>query len=360
MIYYLITNSVTDEVNRKLALKPKLFTLLVEGKPIQSGVLLLKVLIDTYYSSTKTTTMEIRSKLSRLPSYMENVALGDVKKLCDYTRSQMTELEAAGETSSDLISNLFNALERSPNGKFTRWLEHLKGKYTLKKIDFNEDGSDLMDLAEQFYMSLQADTTYKYKKPSMYALQAATDTNTETQWTNLSNQMLALAAQVQHKDTDSNTEDKSQLTQLSNQLLAFAAQIKNKEDTNKKWKWKTLPPKQGESTTKLRMVDGVERKYHWCHNHKKWTLHSPQECKGTGYYGNIRGRKDKRETIKTNLQNMQIAFQALSASMAEDSDDDSNCTITSSNSNTTKISIEKTEENEQPSAYASSDDSDLS
>ena len=39
--------------------------------------------------------------------------------------------------------------------------------------------------------------------------------------------------------------------------------------------WKTVPPKEGEELIKT--VNG--KKYHWCPNHKAWTLHTPEECK---------------------------------------------------------------------------------
>jgi hypothetical protein len=46
-----------------------------------------------------------------------------------------------------------------------------------------------------------------------------------------------------------------------------------------KYKWKQIPPRDGETTIKKVLIDGVKKKYYWCVHHKMWTLHSPQECR---------------------------------------------------------------------------------
>ena len=42
---------------------------------------------------------------------MRNIAKGDVSKLCEHTRELIYELNAAGETTNDLLSNLIEALQ---------------------------------------------------------------------------------------------------------------------------------------------------------------------------------------------------------------------------------------------------------
>jgi hypothetical protein len=75
MLFYCITASISQSVMDKLSLKTHLFTLLVRDKPVQDGVCMLKVLIDSYYASTRFTTIEIRKQLANLPIYMQTVAL---------------------------------------------------------------------------------------------------------------------------------------------------------------------------------------------------------------------------------------------------------------------------------------------
>ncbi len=66
----------------------------------------MKVIIDSYYANTRTTTVEIRKQLANLPFYMQNVARGDVTQLCQHARTLNAELEAAGEKTLDLVANL--------------------------------------------------------------------------------------------------------------------------------------------------------------------------------------------------------------------------------------------------------------
>ena len=55
---------------------------------------------------------------------MRKVAKGDVTKLCEHTRELMFELNAAGETTSDLLANLIEALKEAPDSNFQRCLSN--------------------------------------------------------------------------------------------------------------------------------------------------------------------------------------------------------------------------------------------
>jgi len=155
MIFCCITASITPQVMDKILLKSSHYTLDIRGKQIQDGILLLKVLIDSYYASTRTTTINLRRQLSNLPYYMKNIAKGDVSKLCQHTRSVHAELEAVGEKTYDLVSNLLAALEEAPNEKFKRWLEAKQNQFIMREKNWKEDGSDLMDEAETFFLNLK-------------------------------------------------------------------------------------------------------------------------------------------------------------------------------------------------------------
>ena len=62
---------------------------------------------------------------------------------------------------------------------------------------------------------------------------------------------------------------------------------KKKEDKSSPWAWKSVAPKLDEPKTKT--VNG--KVYHWCLHHKKWNIHSNDECD--------LGKKDgdKNETV---------------------------------------------------------------
>ncbi len=60
--------------------------------------------------ATRNVPKEIQSRYPLIPwrlmAGMRNVAKGDVTKLCEHTRELMFELNAAGETTNDLLANL--------------------------------------------------------------------------------------------------------------------------------------------------------------------------------------------------------------------------------------------------------------
>ncbi len=91
---------------------------------------------------------------------MKNVAKGDVTKLCEHTRELLFELNAAGETTNDLLANLIEALKEAPDHNFQRWLSNQVDLWSMRKLDWKQDGSDLMDEAEIYY--LEAINTHRW------------------------------------------------------------------------------------------------------------------------------------------------------------------------------------------------------
>jgi hypothetical protein len=136
-----------------------------------------------------------------------------------------------------------------------------KNMWALKQIEWKEDTSDLMDEAESFYLNQREGRSWKTPhddRPRAYALKASD-------------------ASVSSDSTQEDAIESSALKKLKSQIRAFAATEKQLRE--QKFKWKQVPPKDGESTTKKVLVVGVRKKYYWCVHHKAWTLHSPQECR---------------------------------------------------------------------------------
>jgi hypothetical protein len=71
MMFYCFIASITQEVMDKVILKKSLYALQARGKAAQDGIYFLKVIIDSYYANTRTTTIEIRKQLANLPAYAE-------------------------------------------------------------------------------------------------------------------------------------------------------------------------------------------------------------------------------------------------------------------------------------------------
>jgi hypothetical protein len=237
---------------------------------VEDGVCFLKTIIDNYHSNTRSSTKQIRRKLAQLSSYMRNVAKGDVSKLCQHTRELTYELNAAGETTNDLLSNVMDALEEAPDINFQRWLGNQTDLWSTKQIDWKEDGSDLMDQAEVYYQEAVNKNRWG-KKPHKYSP--------------------IYAFKVEESDNEEDMKPKSVNTyeetikalkaQLKECTEAKSAQTKSSryDEMNKKYAWKLIPPKDNDPPVKKVLIDGKAKTYYWCLNHNQWTIHKPSECK---------------------------------------------------------------------------------
>jgi hypothetical protein len=246
---------------------------------------------------------------------MLSVARGDVSKLCEHTRKLNTELESAGEQTLDLVSNLLAALEKAPNKRFRNWLERKKDQWDMKEIEWKSDGSDLMDQVEAYYLNLKDNKAWKdedHKQNRHYALRAIEDAS-------------ASSAQTQA------------IKELTRELRAFSAT--EKEIREEKYKWKKVPPKDGEDTTKRVLVDGVKKKYYWCVYHHMWTLHSPQECRASK---STKKRKSPSKANKSKKKKLfhkaRVAFEAL-AMLENDKDSENSSNISLSTHGKSNVSF---------------------
>ena len=212
-------------------------------EPIEDGVCFLKTIIDNYHLNTRSSTKQIRKQLAQLHYYMRNVAKGDVSKLCEHTRELTYELNAAGETTNDLLANLIEALKEAPDSNFQRWLGNQVDLWSMRKIDWKEDGSDLMDDAEIYYQ--EAINTHKWgrkahKQEVQYAFEAVES--------EVEREVEKEKSKVQsYEDTI-----KALTTQLQEYATAYTAKWSesSQENLDKKWAWKRTPPKVGEPSCK--------------------------------------------------------------------------------------------------------------
>jgi hypothetical protein len=189
---------------------------------------------------------------------MKNIAKGDVMKICEHTRESMYELNAAGETTNDLLANLIDALKEAPDSNFQRWLSNQVDLWSMRKLDWKQDGSDLIEEAEIYYQ--EAINTHRWGKKAyrhdvQYAFKATnsemeTEEEKEKPQANSYEEMIkALAAQLQEQ-TAADTARWSGPSTSSQQVM------------DKKYAWKRVPPKSGEPSTKRKYSDGKHKTYH--------------------------------------------------------------------------------------------------
>jgi hypothetical protein len=339
MLIQCLKASITRTVYNKIYLQMDKYIIHRKNtfQPVEDGVCFLKAIIDTYHSSTRSSTKQIRKQLAQLNYYMRNVAKGDVSRLCEHTRELMYELNAAGETTNDLLANLIEALREAPDNNFQRWLSNQVDLWSMRKLDWKEDGSDLMEEAEIYYQ--EALNTHRWGKRThrqevQYAFKAiSSETENEAE------------TEVKEKLTINSYEEiiKALTAQLQEQITANVTRWSgtgSNQNMEKKYAWKRTPPKSGEPSTKKVYSDGKTKVYHWCTYHSQWTVHSPAECKRlkSGRKKEYKDRKAfKKQDFKDKKQayiQAKAAYQACmnkhSSSEDSDSDDeDSNKSFTS-------------------------------
>jgi hypothetical protein len=140
----------------------------------------------------------------------------------------------------------------------------------MRKLDWKQDGSDLMEEAEGYYQ--EAMNTHRWeRKPQkhevVYAFKAEES-----------------EPEVERQQPRNTYEDtiKALTAQLKEYAEAYTAKWGNpntSEEKDRKFAWKLIPPRDNEPSMKKVYVDGKTKAYHWCPHHLQWTIHSPMECK---------------------------------------------------------------------------------
>ena len=121
----------------------------INGKP--SGNLLLKIIIRESHLDSNATTTSIRNQLSSLDIFITTGGC-DITKFNSHVLLLLEGLASRGQTTHDLLSNLFNGYTAASDNTFT--------KYNERKQEEYEEGTDIQPIA---LMSL-ADNKYKALK----------------------------------------------------------------------------------------------------------------------------------------------------------------------------------------------------
>jgi hypothetical protein len=284
-IYLCIMATLTKEAKSRIVLQKDQYNV----NDIPSGVLLLRLVIQESSIDTNATTRFLREQLSSLNKLMTEKD-SNVIEFNESVRGLLDSLASRGETTQDLLSNLFKGYEAASDDQFV--------KYILKKQDDYDEGSDitpdkLMLLAAQKYRTLVQAGKWNAPDEKMQKIIALEATIKKLQ-----------KGSKPSKDKKPNPEKNKKGN-------------KEKEEKSKTLKpdWMMVKPKEGEPKTKT--VDGKE--YHWCPNHEAWTRHSPEECKGKGAGASNKPPKGKKGKPKPKLS-ISRALQAIAEDDGEESE----------------------------------------
>jgi hypothetical protein len=243
-LYTCLSNSISKEAKAKVMIWREDYY--VNNLP--SGAALLKVLIRESHIDSRATVLHLRSKLSSLDTYIHSIDY-DIPKFHGYVKDLLDSLRARGETTQDLLANLFKAYKVVKDREFVA--------YIRKKEDLYEEGEDI----NTDNLMLQASN--KYKTMVQQGLWNAPSPESE--------KILALEAKLLKLTSKKKEESKPKEKEKGKD------KDKDKKKKGPKPSWKTEEPK---DKSKSKTVDG--RTYWWCPNHKAFTMHTPQDCRGIG------------------------------------------------------------------------------
>jgi len=300
MLYTCVMNSLSRTGRNKITGFRNQYT--INGTPV--GILLLKVIVRESHIDTNAMTTYIRDQLSRLDEFLPLIDY-DIGKMNLHVQSLIEALNARGETTTDLLTNLFKGYKAAKDEKFVEYIE--------KKEEYYEEGNDL---GANELMSL-AKTKWSIRKQKHL-------------WNAPSKQeekILALEAKVKKLESqrsNKKTQNKSNKGDASASTLSSQNQSPGDGASSSRYDpWMFVPPKDGEAQPK---VVG-KKQFWWCTNHNKWCRHTTDKCKG---FNVGKGRPSKTNdssqatsASKSNKKKQKIV-RALGAAAQDDDDEETN------------------------------------
>jgi hypothetical protein len=217
--------------------------LLASNGAVPAGALLLKLITSNAHVDSRATVTFIRHSLRKLDAKMIQPD-SNVVEFNLYVKAQVLSLAQRGETTTDLLVNLFEGCKAADDVEFKDLLKR-------KENECNE-GKDIT------VPNLMADMVAKHRSRVLHKEWSAPTKEQE--------QILALSAQVQQLKS----------VQKATKQPKPAGVVPKKAKKDNKWAWKDVLPKAGEATTK----DFEGEQYHVnCPFHKdKWVCHTVDEC----------------------------------------------------------------------------------
>jgi hypothetical protein len=225
MLYQFLLNSIEEKWKATLLSKMAIYT--INGE--QEGLCFLRLLISRAQVSTLATVSVLRNSLGNLDKKIIEFA-GNISAFNDHVQSLNDKLAAFGETTPDsmLMNCLFRAYATVEDDDFRQYIKNKRINYEERREINTPD--EMMELA---------DSQYKIR--------------------------------VEEQNWKSPNKKDEEITILKAQI---EAKIKTPYDPNQH-KWKKVAPK---DNIFIKEVEG--RVWNWCKNHKAWTQHTYEACRG--------------------------------------------------------------------------------
>ena len=288
-MYYFLYASLSEEAKLMIIADYDDYVFETEGGTnVCNGPSFLKVIIRNTTVDTRATVFHIRENLNNLEAKMLDISY-DIDVFNQYVTSQVEQLAARGETSSDLLINLFAAFMAVPDKKFVEYIEKQKDRY--------DEGEDLTT------KRLMQVALIKYKDRKRSDVWQAPSLEEE--------QIMALTAQL-----DAMEKAKANASKVKKAETKKGNDAKKKARTDKyaeKYAWKLIPPAAGEPKTK----DVNKKTYHFCPHHNNgvgaWVIHHPNACDR---------RDEKKGETKEKAMSLTKVLQAIQEEANDASSDE--------------------------------------
>lgn len=297
-IYQCLSQSLTTEAKAKVILDSEKYTIGQET----DGLLYFKVIMSLAQVDTRATISVIRTRLSSLDSKMLD-SNDDIKSFNRFVKSNLNDLAARGETTTDLLINLFKAYRLCKDDDFKLWLKMEEQQY-YKGSAINP--KELMDQADNLYQSL-------------------VDTNQWLSESESDQKIVALTAQIQSLK-DAKAKPQQQMEKKNNKKKnpkGGGKKGKNPKGGNQKGyvepAWVTVAPGAGKPIDKI--VD--EKDYHWCKHHGdhgKWVRHTREDCDIQKEIDAAKEAKEAKAKKSKDSATMRVNPAGMSAVLPEDDD----------------------------------------
>ena len=148
-MYTLLYESLDAQARMRMSMQEEQYNITVGYTSCYSGPLYLKVPVGIAHIDTRSTESHLRETMSSLEKCIV-IFDYNIETFNQYVAAQRSALLARGETSNDLLVNLFKAYLIFPDMTFTNYIQKQKDNY--------DDGDDKM-----IENSLMAKVSLKHK-----------------------------------------------------------------------------------------------------------------------------------------------------------------------------------------------------
>jgi hypothetical protein len=243
-----ITSSLTADFMTRILISRAQYTIGEDA----SAICLLKVIIRESHIDSNASTRIAREKLSSLDVHMKNQG-NDVVKFNVFVQTQLNILHSRGETTLDLLSNLFKGYQAVPNKAFVKYIGELAIKH---------DDGEVQYTTEQ----LMSRAAHRYKVMLEDKLWDSPDNDQA--------RILALQAKINHLESSMKG---NKAGSPAGHNADGNAGARRQGARFKPEPWMMKKPSDEDVKNEVSVKEGG-REYWWCVHHERYVQHKGSKC----------------------------------------------------------------------------------